>query len=248
MTVSKGTSFSSLIAYADESGSPTLTGIDPDYPIFVLAFVVVDKAHYAKYLVPALQRLKFDFFGHDQVALHEREVRREEGPFAFLQIDRDLRVRFMKRLNAVVDDAEMKVVATVVDKRSERYGESDDWDGYDAAMRSCVSRMATLLNNDIAPDAVQHVVFESRGRREDRTLELGFRRFTDDVMGRRDAGRPSTRWRPVFASKMANSAGLQLADLLARPIGLSYLRPEQPNRAFEVIRPKLLEGRYEVLR
>ena len=241
-------SFSPFIAYADESGSPTLTGIDPDYPIFVLAFVVVAKAHYAEQLVPALQRLKFDFFGHDQVVLHEREVRREEGPFGFLQTDRNLRARFMERLNAVVDDARIEVVATVVDKRGEGRRERDEWDGYDAAMRSCVARMMGLLNRDAAPDTVQHVVFESRGRREDRTLELGFRRFTDDATSRRDADLPLARWRPVFASKMANSAGLQLADLLARPIGLSYLRPDQLNRAFEAIRPKLLEGRYEVLR
>jgi hypothetical protein len=42
----------------------------------------------------------------------------------------------------------------------------------------------------------------------------------------------------VFASKQVNSSGLQLADLVARPIGLSVLRPEQPNRAFDVLRRK----------
>jgi hypothetical protein len=40
-------------------------------------------------------------------------------------------------------------------------------------------------------------------------------------------------------SKAANSTGLQLADLTARPIGLSALRPGQPNRAFDIIRSKL---------
>jgi hypothetical protein len=39
--------------------------------------------------------------------------------------------------------------------------------------------------------------------------------------------------------KTANSAGLQLADLIARPIGLHHLRPNQPNRAFEIIQSKL---------
>ena len=43
----------------------------------------------------------------------------------------------------------------------------------------------------------------------------------------------------VFASKWINSAGLQLADLTARPIALSCLRPDQPNRAFDIIEPKI---------
>jgi hypothetical protein len=36
---------------------------------------------------------------------------------------------------------------------------------------------------------------------------------------------------------------LQLADLVARPIGLSVLRAEQPNRAFDIIKQKI--WRYE---
>ena len=39
--------------------------------------------------------------------------------------------------------------------------------------------------------------------------------------------------------KKANSTGLQLADLVARPIGLHALHPEQPNRAFESLKPKI---------
>ena len=34
------------------------------------------------------------------------------------------------------------------------------------------------------------------------------------------------------------SSGLQLADLVARPIGLHVLRPDQTNRAFEVLKHK----------
>jgi hypothetical protein len=39
----------------------------------------------------------------------------------------------------------------------------------------------------------------------------------------------------VFADKKSNSTGLQLADLIARPIGLHVLKPEQENRAFAII-------------
>lgn len=43
----------------------------------------------------------------------------------------------------------------------------------------------------------------------------------------------------VFADKKANPCGLQLADLTARPIGLKVLRPQQHNRAYEIIEPKI---------
>ena len=45
----------------------------------------------------------------------------------------------------------------------------------------------------------------------------------------------------MFVLKAAKSVGLQLADLTARPIALSQLRPDQLNRAFEIVRPKIGE-------
>ena len=37
---------------------------------------------------------------------------------------------------------------------------------------------------------------------------------------------------------------MQLADLVARPAGLHVLRPEQPNRAWDVLATKLFGGTY----
>jgi hypothetical protein len=39
--------------------------------------------------------------------------------------------------------------------------------------------------------------------------------------------------------KRANSTGLQIADLVARPIGLSIVREGQPNRAYDLLQPKI---------
>jgi hypothetical protein len=43
----------------------------------------------------------------------------------------------------------------------------------------------------------------------------------------------------VMTPKAANAAGLQLADLMVRPIALHHLRPAQPNRAYEILEPQL---------
>ena len=79
-----------------------------------------------------------------------------------------------------------------------------------------------------------HILFECRVDKEDRDLELEFRRVCD---GNNRLGK-SLPFEILMADKKVMSSGLQLADLVARPIGLSTLRPDQPNRAFEVLKQK----------
>lgn len=79
-----------------------------------------------------------------------------------------------------------------------------------------------------------HLVVERRGKREDDELELEFRRITD---GANYFNQPL----PLaieFADRKANFTGMQLADLVARPVGFQVLRLGQPNLAFEVLKPK----------
>ena len=81
-----------------------------------------------------------------------------------------------------------------------------------------------------APLGLTHVIFESRGAREDSELELEFRRLAPS-----DFHGSGQRFEPVFAAKGSNSTGLQLADLVARPIGRHVMKPEQENRAYAII-------------
>ena len=69
--------FSSYIVYVDESGDSSLEKIDKGYPVFVLAFCVFHKRYYAEQLVPEVQGLKFNYFGHDMIILHEKEIRKK---------------------------------------------------------------------------------------------------------------------------------------------------------------------------
>jgi len=43
----------------------------------------------------------------------------------------------------------------------------------------------------------------------------------------------------VMIPKASNSTGLQIADLVARPIGIKVLRPDQTNRAYDILAKKL---------
>jgi len=78
------------------------------------------------------------------------------------------------------------------------------------------------------------VIVEARGRKEDDSLELAF-----VGCGMQQCPESPLPFQVVMVPKSANSAGLQMADLMARPVGLHHLRPDQPNRAFDLIQTKL---------
>lgn len=233
--------FSDLIVYADESGDHGMVNIDPQYPMFALTFCVMRKDAYTAQIVPAMQGLKFGIWGHDTVVLHEHEIRKSLGPFGVLRTDRALRTRFMDELNALIETAPMTIFASVIHKERHRAKYANPWNPYEIALHFCMERLHKMLTAEGQHRKTVHVVFESRGAREDAELELEFRRIAgnDSHWGYRRHDFSRFDFQPVFIPKAANASGLQLADLTARPIALSQLRPGQPNRAFDIIRPKL---------
>jgi len=225
--------YSDYIVYVDESGDHGLENMEETYPIFVLAFCLFDKEAYVHQVVPALQRIKFKHCGHDLVVLHEREMRKQEGPFRFLA-DRAVRTAFMEDMNRFVEQAPFTVIAAVIDKANLKAKYAAPRNPYHWALEFCLDRLRFHLAGVHAPPGLVHVIFESRGARENAELELEFLRLAPpDLQG------SDHRFEPVFASKGTNSTGLQLADLIARPIGRHVLKPEQPNRAYEIIERKL---------
>jgi len=233
--------FSDYVVYVDESGDHGLNGIDPEFPVFALALCIVSKAEYSAVVVPAIQEFKFKYWGHDMVVLHENEIRKQAGDFAFLITDRVLRDRFLADLNSIMEAAPIWIVASVIDKRKLRNQYATSWNPYKIALHFCLESLFDFLIDKGQEGRTVHVVFECRNRENDRELELEFRRICDQEHHwgnqRRDFSRID--FKPRFARKPVNSTGLQLADLTARPIALQTLRPTQPNRAFDIIQPKL---------
>lgn len=233
--------FSDYIVFADESGDHGLDAVRNEYPVFVLAFAIVHKAAYVEKIVPALQAMKLEFFGHDQVVLHERDIRRQLPPFGFLRTDPEIRQRFLDRLNEVVAAADVQLIASVVHKDRLKARYAEPWNPYEIALLFCMEQTCARLKYLGQEGRRVHVIFESRGSVEDRSLELEFRRIAgnDGGWGWKKTDFSVCEWEPIMVPKAANSSGLQLADLVARPIGLSALRPDQPNRAYDIIKPKI---------
>ena len=225
---------SDYVIYVDESGDHGLRTIDRDYPVFVLAFCIFHKDHYSSAVSPKLQKFKFDHFGHDMVVLHEREIRKQKPPFSFLQSERK-RADFMDGLGRLIEESTFTVVAAVIDKKRLVRQYKDPDNPYEIALTFCMERAYAFLKGRRQHERTTHLIVEQRGRREDDALELSFRRICD---GDNRWGR-MPGFEIIFADKRANSAGLQLADLIARPIGRHVLDRTQPNRAWDIIEPKL---------
>ena len=223
--------FSNFVAYVDESGDHGLQNIDQNYPAFVLAFCVFYKRHYSEKVVPALQKFKFNHFGHDHVVLHENEIRKEKGIFKF--INEDHRNRFFDELTSIIEASNFILIACIIDKKKLGNREMPS-NPYHVALGFCLETLYDFLLEKKQDDTLTHVIFESRGKKEDDELELEFRRICD---GANRHGR-NLPFDIILADKRANSSGLQLTDLVARPIGLNFLRPNQENRAFEILKWK----------
>ena len=50
-----------------------------DFPVFVLCLLICETEQYADQIVPAFLRLKFEYFGHEAVILHSRDIRKAQG-------------------------------------------------------------------------------------------------------------------------------------------------------------------------
>lgn len=224
------------IVFVDESGDHSLDSIDPNYPIFALSFCIMRKDVYINTLTQRVRALKFDTFGHDLVILHEHDIRKKTGAFA--RLGKNAREDFMSALDAIIRAVPFHLLAVVIDKRKLNAKYIRPEHPYHLAMKFGLERLHGFLKSQNQGYAVTHLVCEARGRREDAALELEFRRICDHANFRGQ----KMPFDIVLTDKRANNEGLQIADLMARPIGLSVLWPDQPNRAMDALHSKWLRS------
>ncbi len=231
---SQAAAFGDYIVYVDESGDHGLQTMDPEYPIFVLAFCIFAKTRLATELVPAVMRFKFAHFGHDQVVLHEHDIRKSNGPFRIL-LNASRRAAFLGDLTTLMSEAPATIVGIVIRKAQlvNRYAQPNN--PYLIALEFGLERVCAFLREHGQTGKLTHFVFECRGGKEDLELEVQFRRVTGGANSRY----ARTPVEILMADKKSIATGLQFADLVARPIGLHVLRPGQPNRAFDTLEPHL---------
>ena len=150
------------IVYVDESGDHNLKTINPASPIFVLALCIFPKDQYRTLAVPAAQSLKFDFWGHDGIVLHSYEIRKSQGDFSIL-LNGIVRARFMDRMNSLIEQLPMTVIASVINKPRHVARYVAPANPYEIALGFCIERLHRWLEEHGQLSKLTHLIVERRG-------------------------------------------------------------------------------------
>jgi len=222
---------SNYLIFVDESGDHHLNKYPKEYPMFVLAFIIISKDEYCDRLLPRFSRLKLKYFPDVSTIFHEREIRKAEKRFVFLT-DVNTRKSFQADLSAMMTEIDYRIVAVAVNKEEKPKRNILTEDLYELGVKLGLTKAEDFLKsqNDFNYTTV---TFESRAysidgyRQADEQLYKYFKETAHENFG------------IEIHIKSAGGLGLQFADMIARPIGIHILRPEQPNRAWEIIKEKI---------
>ena len=230
--------YSDFIIFADESGDVGVKSIDPQYPVFVFSCCVFRRQEYCRATLPAIARLKLNYFGNQDIILRSRNIRIGQPPFDF-PYDRQRRSAFMRDLSQVIDDANFTIIAAVIDKPKLLRQRPNPTPLDRQAFRLCVNRIYNFIA-DRGPDNLRiPFIIESRGQKENDTLQQEFW----SIQSRRVAtNRKLLNLEIEFDDKKNNNPGVQIADLVATPIGSRVANPHQTGQVWPIIAPKLYRG------
>ncbi len=162
----------SLIIYLDEAGDHSLQADDKDFPIFALIMIVCDFSVYATQIVPEVFQLKMDYWGHESIIPHSRDIRKCKGDFAFLMNEKE-RPEFYSRINKVMGCFDYKIVPVVIKKNDHKANcGSNPENPYDLALKLAIEGVLPLVEN-VGQEEVL-IVAEARGKNEDGDLNKSF--------------------------------------------------------------------------
>lgn len=224
--------------YIDECGDQNLENYNPEFPIFTLCGILVSRENGRK-LEADFKALKMEFWGNEDIIIHSREIRRCKNEFINL-LDKDVKVRFYERINTILsqNDAYVVVACSILkEPYINKFSNTDDV--YGLSLSYLIERSIFCVD-DFNESARIDIIFEKRGKVEDKTLTSFYNRLR--VYGTKWVTPERLRKRIGSFSakaKKENIIGLQVADLIAYPIARKVLNSSMPNPAFDIIKPSI---------
>ena len=240
----------SYLLFLDESGTHDLQAVDPAFPVFVLAGLLVGETYYAKTLAPRIKALKQQHFGDKDVILHSKKIRRCEGAFERFRTDVTAREAFHAAIAQVFESSRVRIFAVVIDKIRLRNRFVVPVNPYDVSLSQLLSVVCGPpgLPTPWRP-RISRIVAESRGRREDKALQREYQQLrasglmsygSTQVQNRRSS--TVQRVFPArvdFVRKAMAVAGLELVDLAAYPIARAAISGDGTYRPAAVVAKKV---------
>lgn len=233
--------------FLDECGSPSARVMETEFPVFALCGVVISEANLHAIDVK-WKNWKIRTTGVDDDRIHEPDVRKFRRRFhRASQEEKDI---IDESLSEILGDFDFHCIAAVIDLRelSEQYptGRVDDFlprSCYLMAIDFIMERFVHFLR--VAGDSGRgSVIAESRETKEDVLVNYEYVRLQKE--GTQFVSESDFRWYLApymqFLRKSANSTGLQIADIAARPLAEKILDPSSLPKRWDVISSKLYDG------
>lgn len=228
------------ILFLDESGDHSLGKIDPQYPVFVLGGIIVDKDYASGEMTRQVEAFKKRYLGRTDITLHTADITRNKNGFERMK-ERAFREDFYAGLNALMQSLEYAVVACAIrkDEHIQRYALTA-LDPYFLSLEILVERLCFVVGDRKHGG---HIIAESRELTLDNQLEIAWLNLK--VQGTRLAQAVQVNHRIgglTIRNKKHGIAGLELADLVVSPIG-RYVLGKPVKEDFSIIEQKFLRDR-----
>lgn len=207
--------------YIDESGDHTYSVNGGDGKRYLgITGVIFETQYYKDVFHPAFEAFKQKHFPHspdEPVVLHRKELINKSGPFWRLR-DEGKEESFNEDFLKLLLDYDYKIISVVIDKKAhvDRYGELA-LHPYHFCLIALLERYCGLLNFS---NTKGDLLAEGRGGHEDMQLKEAYKNVYESgtTFRKSDFFQNSLKSKEIkIKPKLANIAGLQLADLLAHP-------------------------------
>jgi len=223
------------VMFLDESGDHSLEKIDGTYPVFVLAGCIFDFTYYTTKVEPAVQALKQKHFSKDTVILRSYDIRKQKNEFAPL-VDKRKREAFYVDLNALLSTMQFTIIAATINKTAFKQQYADPDNPYHLCFRFILERSIMYLGRQKEQMMLR---IESRETHNDRKLAQEYELFR---AGNEKFSKTEIQAKLSdlsFNQKSQNIAGMQIADLVAYPIGKWVMDSKRENSAYEILKAKI---------
>jgi hypothetical protein len=225
--------------FVDESGEASMKGEDVNYNVFVLCGVLFSEKSYEEFKIK-FNDLKTKFFNDTKVILHSSKIRKQAGVFKIL-IDEDTRRAFFEDLNKIILSSNFQIISCIIDKPRYKLKYPLRDTAYEESLKFMCERSVFCLRKE---DSVSKLIvcLEKRGS-QDSIIRNYYTKFISDGTGQMSSFEMRKCAKKLeFRDKKDNINGLQLADLIAYPIGKQHLDPVKGHQSFEVFKCKFYKS------
>jgi hypothetical protein len=238
------------VLFIDESGDHSLTKIDHKYPVFTLCGIIMEENYHHNFAHRRIQEFKQRLFGTSDIVLHTADFTRNKAGFERM-VKHSFRMEFFGELERLIAELEFKIVAAVIRKQDhlDKYG-LNAIDPYLLSLSLLVERFIFECGA-----AGGTIIAEARDPTLNNALDLAFLNLKIQGTDYLSAAKIQKRIHNfAIRDKAENLAGLQIADVIASPIGrraigkTTYPAYCSLGDFFQVLKPKFRQdwkGRIE---